>query len=63
VPSAEWWRPALTTVRIPQYQIGLEAARLLVERAGQDAEALAKQVLLPVSLVVRSSTAAAPGAR
>lgn len=63
VPSAEWWRPALTTVRIPQYEIGLEAARLLIERASQDAEALAKQVLLPVSLVVRSSTAVAPGAR
>jgi LacI family transcriptional regulator len=58
VPSSEWWRPALTTVRIPQYEIGFEAARLLLERAGRDAEFPAKQVLLPVSLVVRSSTAA-----
>lgn len=67
VPSSEWWRPALTTVRIPQYEIGREAGRLLLERVGRPVrpghggEPLAKQILLPVSLVVRSSTAAAPG--
>lgn len=27
MPSVEWWRPALITVRIPQYDIGKEAAR------------------------------------
>jgi LacI family transcriptional regulator len=64
VPSTEWWRPSLTTVRIPQYDIGREAARLLLERIDADTgPALAKQVLLPVSLVVRRSTAAAPGTR
>jgi LacI family transcriptional regulator len=64
VPSAEWWRPSLTTIRIPQYDIGREAARLLLERIDDDTgSALAKQVLLPVSLVVRRSTAAARGTR
>lgn len=57
MPSVEWWRPALTTVRIPQYDIGREAARLLLERIGGDADQPARQILLPVSLIVRSSTA------
>ena len=59
MPSVEWWRPALTTVRIPQYDIGREAARLLLERIGGDAGQPVRQVLLPVSLIVRSSTAPA----
>jgi LacI family transcriptional regulator len=57
MPSVEWWRPALTTVRIPQYDIGREAARLLLERIDGDADQPARQILLPVSLIVRSSTA------
>jgi len=57
MPSVEWWRPALTTVRIPQYDIGKEAARLLLERLGGAADQPAEQILLPVSLIVRSSTA------
>jgi LacI family transcriptional regulator len=59
MPSVEWWRPALTTVRIPQYDIGKEAARLLLERIDGGADRPAEQILLPVSLVVRSSTAPA----
>jgi LacI family transcriptional regulator len=59
MPSVEWWRPALTTVRIPQYDIGREAARLLLERIGGDPSQPARQILLPVSLIVRSSTAPA----
>jgi LacI family transcriptional regulator len=59
MPSVEWWRPALTTVRIPQYDIGREAARLLLERIGGDPAQPARQILLPVSLIVRSSTAPA----
>jgi LacI family transcriptional regulator len=57
MPSVEWWRPALTTVRIPQYDIGREAARLLLERIGGDPGQPARQILLPVALIVRSSTA------
>jgi len=59
MPSVEWWRPALTTVRIPQYDIGREAARLLLDRIGGPTDQPAKQILLPVSLIVRSSTAPA----
>ena len=57
MPSVEWWRPALTTVRIPQYDIGREAARLLLKRIDQDGDQPAEQILLPVALIVRSSTA------
>ena len=35
MPFVEWWHPALTTVRIPQYDIGREAAHLLLERFAQ----------------------------
>jgi LacI family transcriptional regulator len=61
MPFVEWWRPALTTVRIPQYDIGREAARLLLEQLADGADRPAKQILMPVSLVVRSS--AGPGPR
>jgi LacI family transcriptional regulator len=63
MPSVEWWRPALTTVRIPQYDIGKEAARLLLERISNHADQPIKQILLPVSLMVRSSTAPPRGNR
>jgi LacI family transcriptional regulator len=56
MPFVEWWRPALTTVRIPQYEIGAEAARLLLEQVDKGADQPAKQVLMPTSLTVRSST-------
>ena len=55
MPFVEWWRPALTTVRIPQYDIGREAARLLLEQLDGGADRPAKQVLMPTSLIIRSS--------
>jgi LacI family transcriptional regulator len=48
-------RPPLTSVRIPHYEIGAEAARVLLERLANPA-ALPKSVLLPPELVVRQST-------
>ncbi|WP_166351382.1 LacI family DNA-binding transcriptional regulator [Phytoactinopolyspora limicola] len=48
--------PPLTTVRIPHYDIGAEAARLLLEGLNQP-QRHARSVLLPLSLVVRASTA------
>lgn len=64
MPSVEWWRPALTTVRIPQYDIGYEAARLLLERFGGPGSPgtgpAAKHVLMATSLIIRSSTAVVP---
>jgi LacI family transcriptional regulator len=46
--------PALTTVHIPQYEIGLEAARLFVERVAHP-ELAVKHIVVPTSLVIRSS--------
>lgn len=50
--------PPLTTVRVPHYRMGVEAADLLLERLA-DPEAAARHVVLPVELVVRGSTAPA----
>ena len=60
MPFVEWWRPALTTVRIPQYDLGREAARLLLEQIDNGADRPAKQILMPTSLTVRSSTGPCP---
>lgn len=49
--------PPLTTVRIPQREIGIQAARLLLERIEQR-RAVAKDVVLRPQLIVRQSTAA-----
>jgi LacI family transcriptional regulator len=56
MPFANRQRPALTTVRIPHYDMGLEAARLLLERISTP-DAPAKRVILPVELVRRDSVA------
>jgi LacI family transcriptional regulator len=59
MPIVDKLRPSLTTVHVPHYQVGAEAARLLLERIA-DAAAPVKSVLLPLRLVVRDSTAAPP---
>jgi LacI family transcriptional regulator len=52
--------PPLTTVAIPQDEIGAAAARLLLERIDADGGADdARRLLLPTRLVVRGSTARA----
>jgi LacI family transcriptional regulator len=56
MPIVDKLSPGLTTVHIPQYEIGVEAARLLLDRIG-DQDAPAKSVYLPLELVVRESTA------
>lgn len=56
MPFAEDFQPPLTTIHVPQRELGAEAARLLL-----DGIKLGRQepltVTLPVSLTVRSSTA------
>jgi LacI family transcriptional regulator len=47
--------PPMTTVRIPHYEIGAEAARLLLEVL-EDPTRHPRSLLLPLTLVVRSST-------
>jgi LacI family transcriptional regulator len=59
MPFAEDFSPPLTTVHMPLREIGAEAARLLlagIAARSQDPV----HVTLPVALVVRASTAAAP---
>ena len=49
-----WVQPSLTTVRIPAYKMGRTAAAMVVDEVdGQPVEA--RQVTLPVELVVRAS--------
>ncbi|WP_283135654.1 LacI family DNA-binding transcriptional regulator [Rhizohabitans arisaemae] len=48
--------PPLTTIHVRHYDAGAEAARLMIDRL-RDPSLPCKSVLLPVSLVVRGSTA------
>jgi LacI family transcriptional regulator len=60
MPFIDRLRPPLTTVRFPHYQLGTEAAQLLLERIG-DREAPVKILYLAPELVVRKSVAAPAG--
>jgi LacI family transcriptional regulator len=64
LPFIDRVRPPMTTVRFPHYQLGTEAAQLLLERIGKH-EAPIKILYLAPELVVRGSTAppADPSAR
>jgi DNA-binding LacI/PurR family transcriptional regulator len=55
VPGAAWSQPPLTTIRQPLLEKGEIAGRLLI------AEAPEREVILPVELVVRGTTAPPPG--
>ena len=52
-------RPPLTTVAFPHYQVGTEAAQLLLEQAERRREPV-KVLYLAPELVVRGSTAPPP---
>lgn len=56
MPFLDKMRPPLTTVTIPHYEIGNEAARLLLDTL-DDPDRHPRSVLLAPSLVVRASTA------
>jgi LacI family transcriptional regulator len=56
MPFANQQRPALTTVRIPHYDMGFEAARMLLERI-EVPDAPVERAVLPVDLVRRDSVA------
>jgi len=53
IPGAAWSQPGLTTVRQPLFDKGEIAGRLLTEGAGD------REVILPIELIVRGSTAPA----
>ena len=56
--SAAYTSPPLTTVRVPFYDIGVEAMRILLQLVG-GGQASHSMVVVPVHLIVRSSTASA----
>jgi len=60
MPFIDRLRPPLTTVRFPHYQLGTEAAQLLLERIGER-ESPVKIMYLAPELVVRGSTAGPAG--
>ena len=58
MPFIDRVAPPMTTVKVPHYAIGAEAAELLFEAVAQAASHVPRSVLLPVELTVRGSTAA-----
>jgi len=59
MPLVDKLAPPLTTVAIPRREIGVAAARLLLERLAGGGRGGAERRLLPTRLVVRGSTAPA----
>jgi LacI family transcriptional regulator len=62
MPFLDKLRPPLTTVAVPHHQIGVEAGRMLLESL-HEPDRSPRSVFLPLSLVVRGSTATAPARR
>ncbi len=58
MPFIDRLRPPLTTIRFPHYQVGTEAAQLLLERIAEHASPV-KILYLAPELVIRGSTARA----
>ncbi len=59
MPLVDMLDPPLTTVRIPQYDIGAAAARAVLERLN-GAAGESETIVLPSMLVIRGSTAPPP---
>jgi LacI family transcriptional regulator len=55
MPFADRFAPPLTTVHIPQFELGTRAADLLLEQFA-DERARGRRVVVDVQLVVRGST-------
>src|ERR1700735_4884306 len=60
MPFIDRLRPPLTTIRFPHYQVGTEAAQLLLERIA-DHSSPVKILYLAPELIIRGSTARARG--
>jgi len=58
MPFVDRFRPALTTVRVPHYELGATAAGLMLEQL-RGTDPPARQLLLAPELVIRGSTAPA----
>jgi DNA-binding LacI/PurR family transcriptional regulator len=55
-PFSQFTRPALTTVRIPAYEMGREAARILIDHLAGGGSETAEQIEFSVELMVRDSS-------
>jgi LacI family transcriptional regulator len=62
MPFVDRFRPPLTTVRVPHYELGATAAGLMLEQL-QEVDAPPRQLLLAPELVIRGSTAPPPMAK
>ncbi len=62
LPLTGWLRPALTTVRLPQYRVGAAAAELLLGRITRP-PGPARTVLLQPKLITRTSSGPPPSGR
>ena len=58
-PDAAFWNPPLTSIRQPQYEMGIKAATLLFERM-KNPELPQRQAIIQPQLIVRKSTALPP---
>jgi LacI family transcriptional regulator len=58
MPFANDFQPPLTTVDAPHYEMGVQAARIILNQIEGD-ESSPVKIMLPVSLIVRGSTATA----
>lgn len=56
MPFLDKLQPPLSTISMPQYEVGVEAARMLLEAINEPSRP-PRSVQLPLSLVVRGSTA------
>jgi LacI family transcriptional regulator len=64
MPLAGRLQPPLTTVRVQHHKAGLQAAELMVEiLSAAERPAPTTHLVLPVEMIVRGSTATAPGRR
>ena len=59
MPFSEDFQPAMTTVNAPLYEMGVEAARLLLSQI-EGKETGPRKVTLPVTLIIRGSTGPVP---
>jgi LacI family transcriptional regulator len=60
MPMMSRTSPPMTTIHLPKREIGVEAARLLLERIADPSTLDTRRLLLQCTLVVRGSTAQAP---
>jgi LacI family transcriptional regulator len=58
MPFANDFQPPLTTVDAPHYEMGVQAARIILNQIEGD-ESSPVKIMLPVSLIVRGSTVTA----